>query len=361
MSPNVSLLSAFLVQKKKGLDLIFKFFSLPTMSDISLPKSSSTVTGKALNLASPTTNIPAGLFLSPVKPRKEKLWSNDYAFLIEHPNTGQKVMFDLGPMKDFTKLAPAMQGLLAQAGFEMTVDADIAEQLDAGGVSLEQVHSVIWSHSHFDHTGDMSRFPSSTKLYIGKGTDRRAYPSVPDAMLLESDFAGREVIEVDWEKPDLTIGGAAAVDFFADGSFYLIDTPGHLPGHLTALARVKEDSFVLLGGDCCHHPGQLRPNDHLHKTCPCPVGTLTDLSKPVLTIPEGFSMYADRPSAIESQEKIRKLEAHPDVFLIAAHDPSLDEIITLFPESVNDWKELGWKPKAVWAFLQEGNKGYGYH
>lgn len=135
----------------------------------------------------------------------------------------------------------------------------------------------------------------------------------------------------------------------------------HCPGHLTALARVTKETFILLGADTCHHPGQLRPNPHLHKNFPCPGGILSDLSKPILTIPEGFSAYADRATALVSQEKIGVLDAHPDVFLLTAHDPTLEDVICLFPQSVNNWKELGWKSEAVWAFLEEGNKGYGYH
>lgn len=72
-------------------------------------------------------------------------------------------------------------------------------------------------------------------------------------------------------------------------------------------------------------------------------------------------MYADRASALVSQEKLTVIDAHPDVFVITAHDPTLDGVITLFPETLNDWKELGWKGKASWAFLEEGNKGYGFH
>ncbi|KIK54087.1 hypothetical protein GYMLUDRAFT_100214 [Collybiopsis luxurians FD-317 M1] len=286
---------------------------------------------------------------------------NDYAFLIEHSTNGRKIMFDLGPMKDFSRLPPAMQGLLVQAGVEMSVDVDVVEQLKTGGVAIEEIDTVIWSHSHFDHTGDMSQWPSTTKLVIGKGTDRKAYPSVPDATLLESDFAGREIVELNWDKPDLFIAGTPAFDFFGDGSFYLLELPGHWPGHLGGLARVKESSFILLGADTCHHPGQIRPNVHLHRHIPCPGGILADLSKPILSIPEGFSMYADRTRSLASQEKLGILEAHPDVFLIMAHDSSLENIIKLFPETADDWKEQGWKEKAVWAFLEEGNKAFGYH
>jgi hypothetical protein len=57
-----------------------------------------------------------------------------------------------------------------------------------------------------------------------------------------------------------------AHDFFGDGSFYLLDTPGHAIGHLGALARTttNRDTFIFMGGDLSHHGGQLRPSKYLH-------------------------------------------------------------------------------------------------
>jgi hypothetical protein len=44
------------------------------------------------------------------------------------------------------------------------------------------------------------------------------------------------------------------LDFFGDGSVYIIDSPGHLYGHVNLLARVGERRYIYLGGDCCHDP-----------------------------------------------------------------------------------------------------------
>ncbi|KAF7299975.1 Metallo-beta-lactamase superfamily protein [Mycena kentingensis (nom. inval.)] len=65
----------------------------------------------------------------------------------------------------------------------------------------------------------------------------------------------KDVENFDFSTAKLNFSGLAAVDYFGDGSFYLIDTPGHFPGHLTALARVTPSSFVLLGGDTFMNPG----------------------------------------------------------------------------------------------------------
>ena len=68
-----------------------------------------------------------------------------------------------------------------------------------------------------------------------------------------------------------------AIDFFGDGSLYLVNTPGHYPGHISALARVSSSNntedggeggtYVFLGGDCCHN-----------RQCYVPGGTQRKLS-----------------------------------------------------------------------------------
>ena len=43
-----------------------------------------------------------------------------------------------------------------------------------------------------------------------------------------------------------------AIDFFRDGSLYLIDAPGHLQGHTNMLARIGPKKWIYLAGDACH-------------------------------------------------------------------------------------------------------------
>ena len=63
------------------------------------------------------------------------------------------------------------------------------------------------------------------------------------------------------------LGRCLAIDFLGDGSFYLLDTPGHAIGHMCGLCRTtasdygegNEATFLVLGGDCAHHGGEFRP------------------------------------------------------------------------------------------------------
>ncbi|UKZ88832.1 uncharacterized protein TrAFT101_004566 [Trichoderma asperellum] len=74
-----------------------------------------------------------------------------------------------------------------------------------------------------------------------------------EAVFLSSDFAGRHNNEIDFSKSTSKIGGFNALGFYDDESFYLLDTPGHDLGHLSALARATsskdghgKDTFILL-------------------------------------------------------------------------------------------------------------------
>ncbi|KAF8169143.1 hypothetical protein K438DRAFT_1615565, partial [Mycena galopus ATCC 62051] len=124
-----------------------------------------------------------------------------------------------------------------------------------GGVNLTSIDAVIWSHAHFDHIGDMSLFPNTTEIIIGPATNTSIYPADPDASLQASDFAGHVVTKVNFVNATLVFSGMKAVDYFGDGSLYLLDTPGHLPGHMIALSRTTPTCFVVLGGDIYHHAG----------------------------------------------------------------------------------------------------------
>jgi hypothetical protein len=96
----------------------------------------------------------------------------------------------------------------------------------------------------------MSLWPNTTDLVIGAETDTSTYPSNPNATLQESYFMyvppycfactpgliqisllarGRTIRKIDFSSTGLAIGGFAAVDFFGDGSFYLLNVPGVSP------------------------------------------------------------------------------------------------------------------------------------
>jgi hypothetical protein len=43
-----------------------------------------------------------------------------------------------------------------------------------------------------------------------------------------------------------------AMDYFGDGSFWIVQAPGHMPGNCLAVARLQSGDWICLGSDCCH-------------------------------------------------------------------------------------------------------------
>ncbi|KAJ6597545.1 beta-lactamase-like protein [Mycena vulgaris] len=351
--------------------------------DFGIPPSHATVDVKIFNPGNITLVNFTKAFILPVLPGHETVQFAMYAFLVEHKATQKRVMFDLGVRTDTENFVSVFATAFAAGQFKLEAAKDITELLQDGGISLESIDAVIWSHAHFDHIGDMSKFPNTTDLVIGPETDTATFPETPTSTLQASDFAGHNITKLDFSATKLTFSGLKAIDYFGDGSFYLLDTPGHLPGHITALARVTPTSFVSLGGDTFHHAGQARPRPEFQKNFPCPAHLLEETKTSISTdffwshnSHEGAfdmlsraqqllsisdingSFYADPVASQVSLEKIATFDADPDFFVVTAHDWSLISSLPFFPASINGWKASHLKERTVWNFADKTNPAF---
>ena len=173
------------------------------------------------------------------------------------------------------------------------------------------------------------------------------------------------------------IGRFQAYDYFGDGSFSILNVPGHAIGHISALVRTSQDTFVFLGGDVCHFGGSMRPTQYvplpdeipketpldrrIPRPCPCAAFTIChpDQSN-ARTTPfykvavGGLSWYIDPPTAQKSIEALEEFDADPNVLIVIAHDPTYLEVFPFFPNgTLNDWGKNGWKEITHWGFLNE--------
>ena len=284
-----------------------------------------------------------------------------FGFLIEHPT--KKLMFDLGVRKNWQTLPPKIVSNIKSNGWKVNVSKDIADILSSHGV---QVDEIIWSHHHWDHTGDISLFPATTPLVIGPGFRDQylpGHPENPDGQVNAADFKSRPVREVSFPR-DLKIGRFEALDYFGDGSFYLLDTPGHSVGHMCGLARTTPDSFVFMGGDACHHAGEFRPTEYLPlpgevtpwpKGGMCPGHLLRDVQRNGSATEPFFrpskKSAHDLAQCERTVEGLCEFDAQDNVFVLLAHDSSVLGQVTLFPETMNDWYEKGLAKQVKWRFL----------
>lgn len=298
-----------------------------------------------------------------------------FSFLIEHPSK-KPVLFDLGTRKDWEKLTGYKK--FVELKWDIKVEKNVAEILQEDNIDVKggAIDAVIWSHHHWDHVGDMQTFPGSTELVVGPGFKNAHMPGFPknqSATLLETDFEGRNVREVDvqGEGEGMKIGRFYAYDYFGDGSFYLLDTPGHSVGHICGLARttVEPATFVFMGGDASHHGGEFRPTEYLpipkdirpsplkRRAPVCPGHLLQDIhpegsaTKPFYQVTEAFAH--DKKVADWTIDGLGEFDAHDNVLLLLAHDDSLVDPaqIDFYPKALNDWCEKGEAKKVKWLFL----------
>lgn len=208
------------------------------------------------------------------------------------------------------------------------------------------------------------------------------YPENPAGHLLESDFRGRQLIEITPDKFTTRIGGFGAHDYFGDGSFYLLDVPGHAVGHMCGLARTTPDTFILMAADTCHHGGEFRPSsyqplpdeivpnpyDETSPTpCPCHIfEKIHPHPEKYRTVPfyrirvneDGTSIAANVEVAMQSIRHLQEFDAADNVLVVCAHDATLVGIVEVFPAKANDWKSAGWMERGRWRFLRDWDVGY---
>jgi N-acyl homoserine lactone hydrolase len=123
----------------------------------------------------------------------------------------------------------------------------LAAQLEQIGVKPADVTYVAVSHTHGDHVGNITLFPTSTVLIQAAEYDwAMAGPAKPA-------FVTTQKIE--------KLAGDR--DVYADGTVKIVSTPGHTPGHQSLLVHLPKTGWLLLSGDAVHFQ-----DNWIHKRVP---------------------------------------------------------------------------------------------
>ncbi|KAL7930234.1 hypothetical protein V8C35DRAFT_324467 [Trichoderma chlorosporum] len=112
--------------------------------------------------------------------------------------------------------------------------------------------------------------------------------------------------KVEKDIPEVLKDSFSALDFYGDGSFYVLDTPGHDHGHISALARTystsaehDKDTFILLAVDACHFCGDIRP----YLSHPFPSAHFPDSSVGLANIEDLETLLQRHPQFTQSEAK----------------------------------------------------------
>jgi glyoxylase-like metal-dependent hydrolase (beta-lactamase superfamily II) len=220
--------------------------------------------------------IPERFFVVPADQEAKKTVPS-LSFLIQHKDDNgriTRIVFDLG-MRRNLDLYPKVLAEHLKNRQPVSTNPDAVASLAKGGLGVDDIDYVIFSHVHYDHVGLPRDFTNSkTKFVVGNGAldllSGKTKLKTGKHMVFESDLLPLDrTIELPspngqhdgHQASNLTnhewvsIGiFPNAVDFFNDGTVYIVDAPGHLPGHINLLCRIstKPTKFVSLAGDSCH-------------------------------------------------------------------------------------------------------------
>ncbi|PYH92317.1 hypothetical protein BO71DRAFT_400663 [Aspergillus ellipticus CBS 707.79] len=188
------------------------------------------------------------------------------SFLIQHRSdpSGKRtrLIFDLGIRRDPDLYNDKIRQHLASRQ-PLDTHPDVIESLSLGDLTAPDIDFIIFSHVHWDHVGMPSDFPDS-RFVVGNGSLDLLSGNNPmyngshsnfEPDLLPPDRTIELCSPGDVSLPDVTSHTCSdetpdsihkfigrfweplghlphTIDVFSDGSLFLVNAPGHLPGHV---------------------------------------------------------------------------------------------------------------------------------
>lgn len=173
-----------------------------------------------------------------------------FFYVIQHPEGN--VLFDTGGHRDLIDDPSGRLGPAAEA-FEVTMEPgdDVVSKIGAAGFEVADVGHVVLSHLHYDHAGGVEFFPDAQFYAQRRELEFAHWPPVYQREIyLPADFDH----PVKWNE---LVGD---FDLFGDGRILIFPTPGHTPGHQSALVRLSDERSVILVADAAYVPRNLELN-----------------------------------------------------------------------------------------------------
>jgi glyoxylase-like metal-dependent hydrolase (beta-lactamase superfamily II) len=136
----------------------------------------------------------------------------------------------------------------------INVPVSLVSQLKQLGLTPNDIQYVAFSHTHFDHTGNIGLFPNATFIM-----QKAEYKYTQQKPLSSAVTDGLFSILKNKHKILLT----GDYDVFGDGTVQILSTPGHTPGHESLKLQLPKRGVVILSGDLYH-----TRDAYLHKLVP---------------------------------------------------------------------------------------------
>ncbi|KAK7050823.1 hypothetical protein VNI00_004934 [Paramarasmius palmivorus] len=180
-----------------------------------------------------------------------KLDAPSLSFLVQHSTNDKKMLVDLGLRQDYENYTPI--DALTCKNWNVRVPQDVVDSLHKGGSEPSQIDTTF-----------LVGADAQTLFQPG-------YPADPNSAFASDLFPGDRTIFLDAQSKEWRKVGPfeRTLDFYGDGSLFIVDAPGHLPGHINVLVRTSPDGgWVLLAGDSAHHWNVITGESHVAHDVP---------------------------------------------------------------------------------------------
>lgn len=178
------------------------------------------------------------------RPKSKKIWVPVSAYLIEHPKGN--ILIDAGWSEEIREKPKEHLGFLAHSMFQgrLPKGESIAEQLHKLNFKSSDIDFVLLTHLHADHVSGIHHLKHAKKILTSEIEWKAAHKQVA---YNKSMWKGIDIRTFSFT--DIPYGPfQQGIDFFEDGSLYLIYTPGHASGMFSVMVKVQ-DKWILLASD----------------------------------------------------------------------------------------------------------------
>ncbi len=218
-----------------------------------------------------------------------------YFWVIRDTVTGETILIDTG-------FSPQAGDRRRRAHWTTPAQV-LPEQL---GIAPEDVKTIVISHAHWDHTGNIHQFPHAQLVlaeaeyafWTGPIAGRRHFAAHAEPADIADLAVAREQDRLTLFTGQLTL---------AEG-IELVEVGGHTPGQAIATVATASGGTVVLASDAVHFYEEV------------------ERDRP-------FAIVADLPAMYRAYDTLAQLASQPDTRLVAGHDPLVRERFAPHPAS----------------------------